>query len=326
MTDDGPDILPDSIDAPAEEGEDGGARRAAPYRVKLEVFEGPLDLLLHLIKREEVEIVDIPIATITDQYIAYLDLMRDLNLDIAGEFLVMAATLTLIKSRMLLPQEEGAGDEDEEADPRADLVRQLLEYQRFRETAQQLGERPLLNRDVFVRDVSWEDVEPADESGPPQIRADIWDLLEAFRTVLQRARPEAVHEVDIERISLRERVQWVLQTLGRQKTVEFESLFPEDATRSEIIVTFRAVRELIRMQAIRALQEREFDRIVIELAVDDVSSVSLDLADEYDGRALEEGKDRDGGDASGGEGGGDPSGGAGGGPDRETSGERGNDE
>lgn len=318
MTDDSPDILPDAIDDSAEGGEEGGARRAAPYRVQLEVFEGPLDLLLHLIKREEVEIVDIPIATITDQYIAYLDLMRDLNLDIAGEFLVMAATLTLIKSRMLLPQEEGAGDEDEEADPRADLVRQLLEYQRFRETAQQLGERPRLHRDVFVRDASWEDVEPADESGPPQIRADIWDLLEAFRTVLQRARPEAVHEVAIERISLRERVQSVLQTLGRKRTVEFESLFPEDATRIEIIVTFLAVLELIRMQAIRALQERDFDRIVIDLAVDDVSSVTLDLADEYDGKVVEEGRDGERRDASGGEGGGGPGG--------ESSGERADDE
>ena len=121
------------------------------YRVKLDVFEGPLDLLLHLIKKNEVEIVDIPIATITEQYLAYLDMMRELNLDIAGEFLVMAATLTLIKSRMLLPPSEDEED-DEEADPRAELVQQLLEYQRYREAALALAERPLLHRDVFVRE------------------------------------------------------------------------------------------------------------------------------------------------------------------------------
>ncbi len=309
MSDDSPDILPES---PEEMTADAGARRGVPYRVKLEVFEGPLDLLLHLIKREEVEIVDIPIATITDQYIAYLDLMRDLNLDIAGEFLVMAATLTLIKSRMLLPQDDEAAEEDEETDPRADLVRQLLEYQRFREAAQQLGERPLLRRDVFVRDASWEDLEPVENEGPPRIRASVWDLIEAFRTVLQRARPEAVHEVVTERVSLRDRVQSVLQTLGRKRSVEFESLFPEDATRIEIIVTFLAVLELVRMQAVRALQERHFDRIVINLVVDDISSVSLDLADEYDGRTLhegQEGKDGGGGGDAGGEDGGDAAGG-----------------
>lgn len=271
--------------------------RVSPYRVKLEVFEGPLDLLLHLIKREEVEIVDIPIATITDQYLAYLDLMRNLSLDIAGEFLVMAATLTLIKSRMLLPQADGEGDDEEEADPRADLVRQLLEYQRFREAAQQLGERPLLNREVFAREPAWDEV-PADPDGMPRIRASMWELLEAFQAVLKRARPTAVHEVVAERISLRDRVQSILRTLSVAKAVEFESLFDEDATRLEIIVTFLAVLELIRMQAVRAMQEQHFDRIVITLAVEDISQVSLDLSDEYEHVTMPEAVDGAGGDES----------------------------
>jgi segregation and condensation protein A len=274
-----------------------GASRVTPYRVKLEVFEGPLDLLLHLIKREEVEIVDVPIATITDQYLAYLDLMRDLSLDIAGEFLVMAATLTLIKSRMLLPQASDGADEDEEADPRADLVRQLLEYQRFRETAQQLAERPWLNRDVFVREAAWEEM-PAEPDGPLQVRASVWDLLDAFRTVLSRMRPPAVHEVVAERISLRDRVQSLLRALSVAKTVEFESLFDEDATRLEVIVTFLAVLELVRMQAVHAVQECHFDRIVITLVATDVSQVSLDLADEYEGASGGRTDDGEGGDGS----------------------------
>ncbi|MBI4514278.1 MAG: segregation/condensation protein A [Deltaproteobacteria bacterium] len=293
MSDDGSELLADSQpDAPGT-----GAGRAAPYRVKLEVFEGPLDLLLHLIKREEVEVADIPIAAITDQYVAYLDLMRHLNLDIAGEFLVMAATLTLLKSRTLLPQAEGESEDSEETDLRADLVRQLLEYQRFRETAQQLAERPLLNRDVFVREPAWDEV-PADPQALPQLRASIWDLMEAFRVVLARARPEAVHEVMMERVSLRERVQQVLRRLSEAKALEFESLFDEDASRLEIIVTFLAVLELCRMQAVTAVQERHFDRIVITLIAADISTVSLDLSDEYDGHVLEEVKDGGGADGA----------------------------
>src|SRR5512135_2949259 len=157
------------------------------YRVKLDVFEGPLDLLLHLIKRNEVEIVDIPIAGITEQYLAYLEMMRELNLDIAGEFLVMAATLTLIKSRMLLPPSEG-DEEEEEADPRADLVRQLLDYQRYREAALELSERPLLHRDVFVREPFMDVDEVPEAVEPGRLKVTVWELLEAFRAVLKRAR------------------------------------------------------------------------------------------------------------------------------------------
>jgi len=134
---------------------------------------------------------------------------------------------------------------------------------------------------VFAREPAWDEV-PADPDGVPQIRASTWDLLEAFQAVLKRAQPAAVHEVTVERISLRDRVHSLLRTLSVAKTLEFESLFDEDATRLEIIVTFLAVLELCRMQAIRALQDQHFDRIIITLAVDDVSQVSLDLADEYE--------------------------------------------
>jgi len=257
------------------------------YRVKLPVFEGPLDLLLHLIKKNEVEIVDIPIATITEQYLAYLEMMRGLNLDIAGEFLVMAATLTLIKSRMLLPPSED-DEEEEEVDPRADLVRQLLDYQRYREAALALSERPLLHRDVFVREPLM-DVEGAADTGEPlHLKVTVWELLEAFRAVLKRARPESVHEIVTEQLSMRDRVRTLLQTLSVARSVEFESLFDEDVGRFAIIVTFLALLELMRMGAVRATQEERYGRIVIELAVNDIATVSLESVDEYETKAAAE--------------------------------------
>ncbi len=252
-----------------------------PYRVKLPVFEGPLDLLLHLIKKNEVEIVDIPIATITEQYLAYLALMRELSLDVAGEFLVMAATLTLIKSRMLLPPSEDEEDQ-EEPDPRAALVQQLLEYQRYREAALELSERPLLHRDVFVREPFMEAPEDSAGGELPRLQITVWELLEAFRAVLTRARPDAVHEVVAEAVSLRDRVRSLLQALSVARRLEFDSLFDDEATRFEIIITFLALLELMKMGAVRATQDERYARIVIEMAVADAAAVSLDAVDEYD--------------------------------------------
>lgn len=277
----GESVVDDEVErgpqAAAVDGEDEAGGEVP--RVKLEVFEGPLDLLLHLIKKSEVEISDIPIAEITQQYLAYVGLLRDLNLNLAGEFLVMAATLTLIKSRMLLP-DEPATDEEVEEDPRADLVRQLLEYQRFREAAAAMGERPLLQRDVFAREPSWDGDEPMPVELPP-IHVSVWDLLDAYRRVLERARPESVHEVNLERISLREKVDYVLARLQVTRTVDFEALFPEEASRLEIIVTFLAVLELTRLRAIAVRQAEQFGGIVVSLAVESVSEVRMDLLDEY---------------------------------------------
>ena len=253
-----------------------------PYRVRLELFEGPLDLLLHLIKRNEVDVRELPVAQITEQYLGYLDLMRDLSLDIAGEYLVMAATLTLIKSRLLLPSPEP--EEDEEADPRADLVRQLLEYQRFREAAESLGERPLLRRDTFTREPSAEGLPPEPE-GAPRIKVTLWELMEAFRAVLKRAEPDPVHQVEGEAISLRARIDGLLQTLGVARQVTFESLFGEQPTRGYVIVTFLAVLELMKQHVVEALQEEALGSILITLTVDDVRTVAIDLLEEYEGSA-----------------------------------------
>jgi segregation and condensation protein A len=252
------------------------------YRVQLDLFEGPLDLLLHLIKKNEVDVTNIPVATITEQYLSYLDLMRDLSLDVASEYLVMAATLMLLKSRLLLPSPES--DDDEEADPRADLVRQLLEYQRYREAAASLAERPWLRRDVFVREPSADGV-PPDPDAKPLVRVTLWELMAAFRTVLARAQPDPVHQVEAEAVSLRDRITDVLRTLGVARRLTFDSLFGEAPRRSFVIVTFLAVLELAKLGAIETVQEEILGPIFIVLAVEDVRDVTIDLLDDYEGTA-----------------------------------------
>ena len=259
---------------------DPGMGAAGPYRVRLDLFEGPLDLLLHLIKKNEVDVTDIPVATITEQYLGYLDLLRELRLDIAGEYLVMAATLTLLKSRLLLPSPEPA--EEEEADPRADLVRQLLEYQRYREAAAALIERPLLRRDVFARGASADGV-PPDPQAAPTVRVTLWELMEAFRAVLQRARPDPVHRVAAETVSLRDRISALLRTLGVARSATFDSFFGDAPTRAFGIVTFLAVLELAKLGAIAAVQEDPLGPILLVLAVENAEGVTIDLLDEYEG-------------------------------------------
>lgn len=231
-------------------------------RVQLEIFEGPLDLLLHLIKKNEVNIADIPIAAITEQYLATLELMQSLNLDVAGEFLVMAATLIHIKSRVLLPPGEDEDGEEEEGDPREELVRRLLEYQRFKEAAEELEGREILKRDVFVRRSEVpEDLATAGFEG-----LSLFDLISALRQVLERFPDEGIHEVTLERISVREKMSSLLDDLQRRGKVIFQSLFEAAASRFEIIVTFLAMLELAKIRAIRVRQEEREGPIVIELA------------------------------------------------------------
>ncbi len=265
-------------------------RAAAPDRVvpggsrfDVELFEGPLDLLLHLIKKDEVDIANIPVASITEQYLGYLDVMRELNLDVAGEFLVMAATLILVKSRMLLPSAEP--EEGEEADPRADLIRQLLEYSRYRDAAADLAERPRLHRDVFSREENAEGIE-ADPNELPRVKVTLWQLMEAFQRVLKRAEPDPIHEVAMESVRVRDRIDALLQVLSVAREVTFESLFDERATRGFVIVTFLALLELGKLGAIDAVQEESFGEIRIVLLVDDVRQVAIDLQDEYEGSVL----------------------------------------
>jgi segregation and condensation protein A len=228
------------------------------YTVKLEVFEGPLDLLLHLIKREQVDIYDIPIATITDQYLNYLSMMRSLNLDVAGEFLLMASTLLQIKSKMLLPsppEEEG----EEEGDPRAELVNRLLEYQKYREAAVQLNERGILDRDTFLHGIQGEETE---DGG--LVEVGVFELIEALRDILSRVAPEAVYDVTLDRITIEERIALILEAVKSQESgLIFASLFSEASSREDVIVTFLALLELMRMRMIRVYQRAPFGPIEI---------------------------------------------------------------
>jgi segregation and condensation protein A len=249
---------------------------AAPCTVRLPIFEGPLDLLLHLIKRNEVQVTDIPIATITDQYLAMLEELPELNLDGAGEYLVMAATLVYIKSRMLLP---GTDEDEAEEDPRAELVQQLVEYQRYREVAVALGERNVLDRDVFAG--RGEPTEPGDdpEAGPPVRDASLGDLLDALQDVLGRLRPPRAHEIMRETLTVYECVQRILARFVLGNELDFGSLFVPEAHRGEVIVTFLALLELIRMRVIRARQGERFGPITIALAVASVEEAALRLRD-----------------------------------------------
>lgn len=272
---------PSALTPGADEGIAHAAKtQGAGYRVHLDLFDGPLDLLLHLIKKDEVEIADIPVASITEQYLAYLEVMHVLNLDVAGEFLVMAATLTLLKSRMLLPAPEG--EEEEGEDPRADLVRQLLEYSRYREAAFDLDERPRLYRDTFARAANAEGLEQ-DPNAPPRVKVTLWELMSVFQKVLKRAQPDPVHEVASEPVRVRDRISSILETLSVARSLTFESLFDDGATRGFVIVTFLALLELGKLGAIRAVQEELMGEILIELTVDDIAQVYVDLDDEYEG-------------------------------------------
>lgn len=251
-------------------------------QVQLEIFEGPLDLLLHLIKKNEVSVTDIPIATITEQYLATLDLMQTLSLDVAGEFLVMAATLIHIKSRMLLPAGDEEPDEEEGVDPRDELVRRLLEYQRYKDAARELEQREILTRDVFVRAAP-----AAEEVGPRGFReVSIFELLGALKRVIERLPKDAVHEVTLDKVTVREKMTLLLDKLRHQASVLFEALFDEAKTRMDVVVTFLAMLELVKVRAIRILQEELTGPIMIEAAA------GMDEAAER--VVLDEGEDRDG--------------------------------
>ncbi len=223
------------------------------YQIKLEVFEGPLDLLLHLIRKHEVNIYDIPISLITRQYLDYIDLMKELNLEIAGEFLLMAATLIHIKSKMLLPQEEAIAEEEEEEDPRAELVRRLLEYKRFKEAAEDLGKREDTWRDVFYHP---HDVAGEGEEEEGILEVGLFDLIDAFREMIQRIPDKVSLEIVPEELTVRGRMTTIIDRLEMAGTegLTLWALLDKDTTRRLIVVTFLALLELARLRLIKLLQ------------------------------------------------------------------------
>jgi segregation and condensation protein A len=262
------------------------------YKVRLEVFEGPLDLLLYLIKKEEVDIKDIPIARITEQYLSYLDLMRDLNLDVAGEFILMAATLAHIKSRELLPKDPTVvADEEEEGDPRAELVRRLLEYQKYKAVADELGDKPILNRDTFQRgeaNVAGAKERNADlDTAPPDapLEVSLFALLDAFRRVMERMPPKTFHEVAGDTVSVAEKAKELATTLSKRGKITFTELFlsTQPQRKIDIIATFLALLEMVRMKLLAIGQVDGFGEISIESRIPE----GLDVVSVLNGTDLE---------------------------------------
>jgi len=236
------------------------------YEIKLDIFEGPLDLLLFLIKKNEIDIYNIPIALITEQYLEYLDMMRSLNLDLAGEYLVLAATLLHIKSKTLLPVEEDDHDEDE-PDLQAELVRQLLEYQIYKEAASQLDTRPLLDRDVFTRSVMAEALSDQDDQ-EMAIELSVFDLVDAFYKIVSTMEKGELLEIDMEKMSLAERMNEIMDNLAEKRNLTFMELLGEHANRRMLIYTFLAILELMRQRMIRIYQASSFGVIRVRLAVE----------------------------------------------------------
>ena len=233
------------------------------YKVKLDIFEGPLDLLLYLIKKNEVDIYDIPIAIITEQYLEYMDLMKVLNLDKVGEFLVMASTLIKIKSKMLLPQSEDIEEDEYGVDPRTELMEHLLEYQRYKEAAHQLKNRDLIEKDIFTRIQRDEDVSKTDKDSTV-IEVSLFDLVDALRKVIERKDlSDQFMEVTVEKFSVKDKMVEILQKLKETQHIIFVSLFDELSTKYEIIVAFLAILELMRLRAVKVFQVQPHGEIRI---------------------------------------------------------------
>ncbi|WIG97393.1 MULTISPECIES: segregation/condensation protein A [Myxococcus] len=262
--------------SPADEALREGELPRSPgdnFRIALPNFEGPLDLLLHLIKEHRVDIFDIPLALITEKYLEHLERMREINLDIAGEFLVMASTLAHLKSRMLLPRQDAVAAQEgaevlavaeETEDPRAELVRRLLEYQKYKDAAEQLATQDLLGRDVFARNVPVEAVPiPEEEVGLQEFS--VLKLVEALDRVLERLQPKLQHEVVRERVTLSEAILRVVERLRPHGQVLFESLFTEEDTpsRQEVVITFLAILEMVKRRLIRVVQDEPMGPILL---------------------------------------------------------------
>jgi segregation and condensation protein A len=241
------------------------------YRIKLRVFEGPLDLLLFLIRKNELDIYDIPIESVTKQYIDALHAMQQLDLEVAGEFFVMAATLMEIKSRMLLPKGLHAVDpnaDDEEIDPRWDLVHQLLQYKKFKEAAAKLNEMAALRQDLMERHVS---ALSADEAERPLKSVDRIELWNAFNIVLRRlAEKLAVGEIHDEQVTVADRMEYLLDRIQTQKTFVFSALFEGKITLRMLVATFLAVLELTRLRRLRLQQDEAFTDIVCTAVEDQI--------------------------------------------------------
>lgn len=262
------------------EREIGHVQLELPYEVKLEVFEGPLDLLLHLVRKHELDIFDIPIAFITARYLEYLDMMKGLNLDVAGDYLYYAALLAHIKSKQMLPpdEEEDTGDGEEGSDPAKLLQQRLLEYQAFREASEELGARPQVGRAVWLRGAELEETE-GETVIAPFAEVSLFQLVDAMAKVLARAKPEVTHDVLIDRISIADRINDLLDHLRTTPRTTFFSLFerfdPGPSFRIQVVATFLALLEMTRQHLIRLHQPEGSGEIYLERSIQ-----TLDIPDD----------------------------------------------
>lgn len=237
------------------------------YKVNLEVFEGPLDLLLYLIRKNDLSITDIPISLITEEYLKYLDTMQDLNVNVAGEYLLMAAELMQIKSKMLLPSDGVGEDEALEGDPREELQRRLIEYQRYKEAASTLARRPILNRDEYLQQG------PEGLPNRKEVLAEenVFYLFDAFQALIEKVPGDCMQEVTIDRISVNERVFQLIEVIKTHQTLPVESLMPADYTRYDLVITFLALLEMAKLSIIKVFQAGEFQTIYITGRLEAVS-------------------------------------------------------
>lgn len=233
-------------------------------RIQLELFEGPLDLLLYLIRKNDINIYDIPILTILDQYTSYLEILQELDIDVAGDFVLMASELSFIKSRFLLASDDK--NDEEGPDPRADLVAKLLEYQQYKLAGDWLIRQPLLDRDVFARPGLTEIPEGIETDFPLEIEP--FKLLQAFHEILKKASKEISHEVEIERLSVTDRIYQILEHLKVVESLDFESLFDGLKTKSQLVITFLALLEMGRLKLINLFQVDPFGNIHVKRMAD----------------------------------------------------------
>ena len=236
------------------------------YEVKLEIFEGPLDLLLYLIRKNKIDIYDIPIALITEQYLQYLGVMKSLSLDMAGEYLVLASTLVHIKSQMLLPSPDL--ESDQEVDPRAELVRQLIDYQVFKDAAAALEGRPMLERDLFKRGDHSEEMPEREDEQESFEEISVFALIEAFGRIMARMDETQQLQIDMEKISLADRINEIMERLAREGSLSFDDLMGRHRDRRLLIYTFLAILEMVRLRMIRIYQRHPFGAIRVVLAVE----------------------------------------------------------
>ncbi len=223
------------------------------YQVQLEnIFEGPMDLLVHLIKKNELDIYDIPIALVTEQYLQYVEWMKIMNIDFAGEFIVMASTLAQIKSRMLLP---ASADEEDEDDPRQEIVKPLMEYLQMKSAAEQLSERHLLGEETFVR--SADSQEFLADQNEPYIKVGLFELIDAFQKILAKIPDDLQMEFTPDKISVKERITQITDILEAKSSVTFDQLFSEQPDKSEVVVTFLAILEMVKLALIRIAQHAQ---------------------------------------------------------------------